>query len=411
MKKFRVTVVMSSGAQVGGGFHQSAASLRTILEKAPSNFDVRVLDVKGTFADEIEALIDAGLLVRSAVLGLPRRLKGLKNQVVTGSHVLFRLARWLLRASGRVVETSSAARFLDQSDADLIYFTSPSPIASELIIKPFVWHIWDICHLEFAEFPEVRTSHKFEDREAFTALALSKAVAVVADSESLKTKLNRYYKVPLHKIDVVWLSPAPGLGRVEPDLHQAEPPPFAWGASDYVLYPAQFWSHKNHIRIVEALCILKEQGRDLHAVFVGKDHGSLRSVSAAIRELGMQEQTHILGYVENAELDHLYRHAFAVVMASYFGPTNMPPLEAWSYGVPLIASAGHEEMVRDGGTLFDPDDAGDLAVAINSLFTTGKRRTVVERGTRRLAHIAEARSAGEKALMDHLARLERRILR
>lgn len=411
MQNFKITVVMSSGAQVGGGFHQSAASLRTVLEKAPANFDIRVLDVKGTFGEEIEALIDAGLLSPGSVVKLPTKLKGLTNHVVSHNHGIFRFARWILRATGRVVGASPTARFLDQSDADLVYFTSPSPIAAELIIKPFVWHIWDVCHLEFPEFPEVRTSRKFEDREEFTALALSKAAAVVADSESLKEKLNRYYKVPLHKTSVVWLSTAPGLGRVESSSPSATLEPHAWGDSPYVLYPAQFWAHKNHIRIVEALAILKDQGTDVHAVFVGKEHGSLGVVTAAIDELGMQGRIHVLGYVSDSELDNLYRHAFAVVMASYFGPTNMPPLEAWSYGVPLIASAGHEEMVKNGGILFDPDSSEDLASALTSVRAQGERQSLIKRGSRRLAEIGSERAIGEDKLIAHLVRLERRILR
>lgn len=411
MQKFRVTVVMSSSAQVGGGFHQSAASLRTVLEKAPGHFDIRVLDVKGTFSEEIEALIGVGLLSPASVVRLPPKLKGLTNHVVSHNHGIFRLARWILRASGKEVGASPAARFLDQSDADLVYFTSPSPIAAELLIKPFVWHIWDVCHLEFPEFPEVRTSRKFEDREKFTALALSKAAAVVADSESLKDKLNRYYKVPLHKTSVVWLSTAPGLGRVESPAPSGALTTSPWGDSPYVLYPAQFWAHKNHIRIVEALAILKNQGTDVHAVFVGKEHGSLGVVSAAIDELGMQGRIHVLGYVSDSELDHLYRHAFAVVMASYFGPTNMPPLEAWSYGVPLIASAGHEEMVKDGGILFDPDNPEDLASALASLSHVAERQSLIERGAQRLAAIGAERAVGEDALIAHLTRLERRILR
>ena len=45
---------------------------------------------------------------------------------------------------------------------------------------------------------------------------------------------------------------------------------------EYIYYPAQFWSHKNHVYIIDAIAILKQQGINLIAIFSGSNKGNLQ---------------------------------------------------------------------------------------------------------------------------------------
>ena len=61
----------------------------------------------------------------------------------------------------------------------------------------------------------------------------------------------------------------------------------------------------------------------------------------------------------------------ALIFPSFFGPDNVPPLEAFALGCPVLASrvAGAEEQLRSGALLFDPTDPTDIAdkvVAVGS---------------------------------------------
>ena len=77
----------------------------------------------------------------------------------------------------------------------------------------------------------------------------------------------------------------------------------------------------------------------------------------------MQKQIKILGFVKREELIALYENAMALVYATYFGPENLPPLEAFALGCPVIASSvpGSEEQIGDCALLFDPSDHSKLA--------------------------------------------------
>lgn len=408
VRPFSITVVMTGSSESGGGFHQSVTNLRMLVLSAPEHFRIQVLDVHGTFSDDIDELVSAGALNRADVLPASFELRTLNDRVVASPRWVYRVARFFLAISGTTVGMSPAARYLDNSETDLVYFLSPAPMATELQQKPFVWTFWDIAHRDSPEFPEVRTSRKFEERENYISLALTKAVLVVVDSAELVEKVRNIYGVRSEKFVTIPFAPARALAsgafdatNLPEEVRELDAP--------YVFYPAQLWAHKNHVRIAEALCILKEQGHDFHAVFVGKDHGAGASIRKRIEELGVGDRIHFLGYVADEAIPALYAHATALVMASYFGPTNIPPLEAFAMRTPVVASELHKAQLGKGAYYFDPDDPLDLARVILRSQEESSRVDLIKHGLKQLKDLQALTSQGETLLFDRLDRLSRRI--
>ena len=62
-------------------------------------------------------------------------------------------------------------------------------------------------------------------------------------------------------------------------------------------------------------------------------------------------------------------------MATYNGPTNMPPLEAMELGCPVICSdlAGHHEELGDAAIYFDPENPSDIAKAMKTVCIDNKK--------------------------------------
>ena len=73
----------------------------------------------------------------------------------------------------------------------------------------------------------------------------------------------------------------------------------------------------------------------------------------AISAHGLTDQISIIGFVDSAELAALYRGAAALVMPTYFGPTNLPPLEAWAVGTPVIYPEAFKAQADPVGRLAD----------------------------------------------------------
>lgn len=407
--EFHLTVVISGSKHTGGGFHQALTNLEMILRNRPPGFTVTVVDARESFSQELGKLRDQGLLDGVAVMSLPKRLKSLRDRVVTDDSIPFRILRMLLNIGGHNVKKSVLARFLDNSAADLLYFTSPAPEAAELSRKPYVWTLWDLCHLDSPEFPEVRTWGKFEAREDFNARALRKAAIVVLDSDELVDKAVLYFGVPRKKFVTIPLSPPSSRDGGSAPIDQL-PQQILDIKGKYFFYPAQLWTHKNHLRIVEALHALNSSGYDFHAVFVGKDHGAGASIRRGVAELGMESHVHFLGYVEDEAIPALYMSSLALVMASYFGPTNIPPLEAMMLGTPVIASDVHQNQLGSGALYFNPDNSTELSQRMLEVVESATRRTLTKNGHKRIDEIDRLRDAGEKVLVSRLSALTKRIM-
>ena len=406
---FTVTVVLTGRAQTGGGYHQALTSLRMLVERVPPHFRLRVLDERNTFGEALKPLVAEGLLDPEDITTLPPRMSTFRDRVVVEDGLLYRLARWLLSLRGVTVGSGPLARFLDNSDTDLVYFVTPTSAAHELQIKPFVWTLWDLCHLDSPEFPEVRTSGKFEAREATISQNLRKAALVIVDSPELENNARRSYGITADKFVTIPFSPPMGIGK-SPSDGAPLPPVVKDVAGKSVFYPAQLWTHKNHRRIAEAIALLKGEGHDIHAVFVGKDHGAGASLRRSIQGLGVDDRIHFLGYVDDEVVPELYRGSLGLVMASYFGPTNIPPLEALLLGVPVIASHQHRSQLGDAAVFFDPDNAAELAESIKSLESPKARATLEKNGKALLATMEKQREAGYTELAERIQNLAKRLL-
>jgi glycosyltransferase involved in cell wall biosynthesis len=89
-----------------------------------------------------------------------------------------------------------------------------------------------------------------------------------------------------------------------------------------------------------------------------------------VENLGLQDHVHFAGYLPEADIPEFYRRARALVFPTFFGPTNIPPLEAFALGCPVAASGiyGMPEQLGDAALLFDPHSAEQMADCIGRLW-------------------------------------------
>lgn len=296
---------------------------------------------------------------------------------------MFRIPRKIKRMQVESKYKNALNRAVFENKIDLMWFVTP---AFEFVDVPFVYTVWDLQHRLQSFFPEVSvTAWKFDDREKRYAYAIPRAAYVVIGNQAGKEEVIKFYGVPEQRIKTIPL-PVPEFAlRTSDDFVDLS----IYDLPDkFLFYPAQMWPHKNHIVILLALKILKEKFEiKMHAVFTGSDKGNLSFVQQKTKELGLTEQVYFLNVVPFNVLVELYKKAFALVFPSFFGPDNIPPLEAFGLGCPVIAArvSGSEFQLGDAAMLFDPKDENELASAINQLINNeGLRKDLVSRGKERV---------------------------
>ena len=281
----------------------------------------------------------------------------------------------------------------EKDGVDLLYFTGPSPLCLFLERLNYVFTVWDLCHRDHPEFPEVRESFEFESREDLARLAFPKATAIIAESPLGKKNLETRYGLDQNRVHWIPISPAQRTfdqADLHFDPHKAANIPLG---KQYVFYPAQFWAHKNHRLIVDALALLrKKDGHEIYAVFCGSDCGNLETVLDMARDAGVEDLVKYVGFVPDEQMSQYYKQSLALVMPSYFGPTNMPPFEAFALNTPVIVSdlPGIRDQVDDAALLISPDKPDELGKAIALLAKDEKiRKSLVAKGRKRLSDFSD----------------------
>ncbi len=223
------------------------------------------------------------------------------------------------------------------------------------------------------DFQHVRMPNFFSKREiisrdrSFRRL-ISYCTRVIVSSEDAQRDLLAFSKNSHQKVDVV---------RFVPNTQSYDPEPLSTISSRYSIpeqyfyVPNQFWVHKNHIVVIEALDILKRRGRSTFVACTGNqvdprspEHFEFLMRRAA--ELDVLDRFKVLGLVPYKDVKSLGYHATAIINPSRFEGWSTTVEEAKAEGKALVLSdiPVHREQAPPEGIYFDPGSALSLADAI-----------------------------------------------
>lgn len=139
----------------------------------------------------------------------------------------------------------------------------------------------------------------------------------------------------------------------------------------YFFMPNQFWMHKNHRLVIDALARLRGQGQALRVLATGKQHdprdpSHVQALKAAAAQAGLGEALLMPGLVPHEHLQPLMQASAALLNPSLFEGWSTTVEEARSAGVPMILSdlAVHHEQAGAAASYFDPHSADSLAQAL-----------------------------------------------
>jgi len=375
----------------GGGYQQMLNTV-SLIAKLPSEVcDPVFITVQKKSIERLQKYnIDAVRMPISLMKKIKIKLQNYSLKFKPQNYII---NKKISKLTHKFVDGKRFNLLLKKLDIDLVYFPASSLYALGLDQFNYIFTVLDLCHLDYPEFPEIRKNREFEKREFLFKSALPKAVAVVVDSELGKKKVARRYHADEERIFAIPFSQAPETNLTEEQYKNnfIDIKKKYNLKTDYVFYPAQFWAHKNHVYLLHGLLEFeKRYGYRLGAIFSGGDRGgNQKFVKRIAEELKIADRVIFAGFVANEEIPYLYRQSVALVMPTYFGPTNLPPLEAFKLGVPVCYSdlPGLRDQVGDAAMLMDLNDPGSLANNLNDLLTHPEvRKTLIEKGFQRLFH-------------------------
>lgn len=347
----RVGLFLDMRPQRGGAFQYSLAMLDAVAHLPRSRYQPVVVYTQTEWADRL-VQIDIKTV----------------NMPICFS---FRVAEHLWRKFGLPISGWRAiAPHLDLSsrrllamDFDLWIYPAQDPMAY-LLPAPALTTVHDLMHRYEPNFPEVSG---YRMREIHYRAICRWVEGVLVDSQVGKAQL-----VESYGIDPALVYPLP---FVAPSYIRIEADPSGFAARyrlplRFFFYPAQFWPHKNHSALLRAAYLLRETHPDIHFVFIGAKKNGFDRLKKMAGDLNLSDRILILDYIPDEDVAAIYRRARALVMPTFFGPTNIPPLEAMVAGCPMAVSRIYAmpEQCGDAALYFDPHSDKEIADALARLW-------------------------------------------
>jgi glycosyltransferase involved in cell wall biosynthesis len=247
--------------------------------------------------------------------------------------------------------------------------------------------IHDMIHEKFP------TNFPYSDKTArYKALAAKRADHIICVSESTRRDAIEILGLPPDKVSVIYH----GFDLMKATASNVEEQALSTNGP-FLLYVGHRGGYKNFLRLLEAYSASATLKTEYKLVCFGGG-AFLQDELNAMQALGMSTGQVIQLGGDDQLLAKLYSGASAYILPSLYEGFGIPPLEAMSYGCPVVCSntSSIPEVVGDAGEYFNPADTESMRAAIEHVVSSESHRTLlIARGHERLKNFSWDRCASQ----------------
>lgn len=228
---------------------------------------------------------------------------------------------------------------------------------------PLLGWIPDFQHVHL---PELFSPEENRQRDQLFTRMSRCATRIILSSEDARGDFENFAPAMAHKARVL-----PFVAQIPDKVYEADPAGMCEQyhlPKRFIYLPNQFWRHKNHELVIEALGLAKSTRPEITVVCTGNTQDNRNSLYfgqllSKISISSLRDNLIILGWVPHAHIFKLMRQSLAVLQPSLFEGRSTTVEEARSLGKHIILSdiPVHCEQNPPSVTFFDPRDPHALA--------------------------------------------------
>lgn len=343
----RIAFTLIGGKSWTGGYNYLLNLLRVITRNRPGVLQPVLFfgtDVDAEDAHPFQA-IEGVEIVTSPLMNTTRRTASLLRSLLIGAD-------------------PDTRRLLNENRIDVV-FENAQFYGARLGIPAIAW----IPDFQHRELPHLFSHLAWWKRELGFRAQIAAGRAIMLSSGDARDACERHYPATIGRTHVVRFA-VPSVGR--PNAAKVRAIREAHGLPERYFYlPNQFWQHKNHLLVIEALALLKQAGHFIVVAASGKQFdpnkpNHFKRVAARVSEAGVADQFRLLGLIPYEHVSSLMSGSVAVLNPSLFEGWSTTVEEARALQVPLLLSdlAVHKEQAAGMAQFFDRTSARSLAAAL-----------------------------------------------
>ncbi len=244
--------------------------------------------------------------------------------------------------------------------------------------------------LEYEYFPKSYPPRILREMKHMVNKSCKWADKIITVSNTTKHDLEKFYKIPKDKINVVYL----GIENQEEEVSEKSSEnilkKFKLERSAYLLYIGRLEKRKNLVRAIRAFNEIKCKDKissEMKFVIAGKPGYGTEEIHKVIRDSKLENEVLLPGYISEMEKQVLYNNARALIFISLYEGFGLPLLEAMEAKLPIITSKNSAlgEIINDAGITIDPEQQDDISKGLEKVINDEQaREEIVKKGTERL---------------------------
>lgn len=230
--------------------------------------------------------------------------------------------------------------------------------------------------------------------------AVRRAEKIITVSNYTKNELVEYFRINENKVAVTYEA----CDGVESGQLMIPDRGFLkeYGINkQYLLYVGNAYPHKNLETLLDVFDeFAKKTNNKYQLVLVGKKDYFYERLIEYAKEKGLTKNLDVVffGFATEKQLADLYRSALLYIFPSLFEGFGLPPLEAMSYGLPVLSSDASclPEILGEAAKYFNPKDKEDILNKINLIIESYDLRTnLIEKGFKKIKSYSWEKCAQE----------------
>jgi glycosyltransferase involved in cell wall biosynthesis len=267
-------------------------------------------------------------------------------------------------------------RLFTKKDIDV--FFSPAHYLPRFCPVPTVVTVHDLSYLFFPGDFLKKDLYKLR---MWTKYSVESASRIIAVSETTKRDIVKSYKILPQKIKTVY------NGYEKRHLLSESKLKLMDSNHQYILYVGTLQPRKNIDTLIKAFYKFTNLYPNFKLVIAGKKGWLYEKIFDLVTDLGLEDDVYFTDYISDNQLIFLYKNAFCFVMPSLYEGFGIPPLEAMSFGCPVISSktSSLPEISGDAALYFNPKDSFDLVEKLKKLKENPElRKSMIKKGAARI---------------------------
>lgn len=349
----RIAFTLIGGKNWTGGYNYLLNLVRALVEHVPDR--VQPVLFFGTDIDEKDAvpfeLIAGAVIIRDAAFNEAYKARRLQQALFIGCD--------------QAAASAFAAQHIN------VVFEAAQFYGWRFPVPAVAW-IPDFQHRYLRQLFDFKAYWKREI--GFRAQILS-GRQVMLSSEDARQDCERFYPSTQGRTHVVRFA-VPAANAIDAEAARSVADTYGLPATFFFL-PNQFWKHKNHECVIQALRILKARGREVVVAVSGKqadprDPTHFQRLHQLVKSNGLEENFRLLGLIPHSHIPALMRSCAALINPSTFEGWSTTVEEAKAMGAPMILSAlrVHREQ-REDALFFDADSPEQLSRILDEFLPAG----------------------------------------